>query len=56
VEEAHSLERRVGDSRWSESTAVGSEGLVAMVKKQLGLRGKGRVLLFYKASVCKEFF
>lgn len=42
VEEAVSLERNVRDSKWPESIAVGSENFVAMVKRQPGLRAKGR--------------
>jgi putative transposase len=42
VEEALSSERSPRDSKWSESIAVGSKGFVAMMKKQLGFRAKGR--------------
>ncbi len=42
VEEALSMERSARDGKWSESIAVGSKGFVAMVKRQLGLRAKGR--------------
>jgi putative transposase len=42
VEEALRVEGGARDSKWSESIAVGSRGFVAMVKKQLGIRAKGR--------------
>jgi hypothetical protein len=42
VDESLRGERSVRDSKWSESIAVGSKTFVAMVKKQLGLRAKGR--------------
>ncbi len=42
VEESLRVERSARDSKWSESIAVGSKGFVATVKKQLGLRAKGR--------------
>jgi putative transposase len=45
VEEALRVDRIVRDSKWSESIAVGGKGFVAMVKKQLGLRAKGRKLM-----------
>ena len=42
VEESLRVERNSRDSKWTESIAVGSKGFVAMVKKQLGMRAKGR--------------
>jgi len=42
VEEDLRVERRARDSRCSESIAVGNKLFVAMVKKQLGMRAKGR--------------
>ncbi len=42
VEESLNVERTARDGKWSESIAVGSKGFVAMVKKQLGLKAKGR--------------
>jgi hypothetical protein len=42
VEESLGIERTVRDSRWTESIAVGSKGFVTRVKKQLGMRAKGR--------------
>ena len=42
VEESLRVERNSRGSNWSESIAVGSKGFVAMVKKQLGMRAKGR--------------
>jgi putative transposase len=42
VEESLRVERGARDSKWSESIAVGSKAFVAKVKKQLGLRAKGR--------------
>ncbi len=42
VEESLRVERSTRDGKWSESIAVGNEGFVAMVKKQLGIRAKGR--------------
>ena len=42
VEESLRVERNSRDSKWTESIAVGSKGFVAMVKKQLGTRAKGR--------------
>ena len=44
VEESLKLEGGARDGKWSESIAVGSKDFVAMVKKQLGLRAKGRKL------------
>lgn len=44
VEESLSADGRARDGKWSESIAVGSKGFVAVVKKQLGLRAKGRKL------------
>ena len=42
VEESLRIQKSARDGRWSESIAVGSKAFVAMVKKQLGLRAKGR--------------
>jgi putative transposase len=42
VEESLRAERSARNGKWSESIAVGSKGFVARVKKQLGLRAKGR--------------
>ncbi len=42
VEESLRVERSTRDSKWSESIAVGDKGFVARIKKQLGLRAKGR--------------
>jgi len=42
VEESLRIQKSARDGRWSESIAVGSNAFVAMVKKQLGLRAKGR--------------
>jgi putative transposase len=42
VEESLRAERSARNGKWSESIAVGSKGFVAMVKKQLGFRAKGR--------------
>ena len=51
VEESLRVERSARDSKWSESIAVGSKGFVAMMKKQLGLRAKGRKM----AGTADEF-
>jgi len=42
VEESLRIQKSARDGRWSESIALGSKAFVAMVKKQLGLRAKGR--------------
>ena len=42
VEKAISAESSARNGKWSESIAVGSKGFVAIVKKQLGFRAKGR--------------
>jgi putative transposase len=42
VEESLRAEGSARNGKWSDSIAVGSIGFVAMVKKQLGLRAKGR--------------
>jgi hypothetical protein len=42
VDQFLSGERSARDSNSSESIAVGNKAIVAMVKKQLGLRAKGR--------------
>ncbi len=42
VEESLIAQGNRRDGKWSESIAVGSKRFVAMVKKQLGLRAKGR--------------
>jgi putative transposase len=42
VEESLRVERSARDSKWSESIAVGDKGFVARVRKQLGMRAKGR--------------
>jgi putative transposase len=42
VEESLNVERTERDGKWSENIAVGSKGFVATVKKQLGLKAKGR--------------
>ena len=41
VEETLRIGRSTRDGKWSESIAVGSKGLAAMVKKQRGIRAKG---------------
>lgn len=41
VEETLRIGRSTRDGKWSESIAVGSKGLTAMVKKQRGIRAKG---------------
>ena len=42
VEESLIAQGNRRDGKWSESIAVGSKGFVAMMKKQLGLRARGR--------------
>jgi len=44
VEETLRVGRSARDGKWSKSIAVGSKGFVAMVKKQLGIRAKGRMI------------
>ncbi len=45
MEESLRAERRARDRKWPESIAVGSNGFVAMVKKRLGMKAKGRKII-----------
>lgn len=53
VEESVRTERNGRDSRWTESIAVGSKGFVASIKKQLGLKAKGRMIMGVTAEECQ---